>query len=287
VEKVCPSRAHRLDSPSKTDGFLNHRNHSFIYDETSRDLAHKQHRSVLRSTSQPTRNSGTTDFAGNKQISRKPPGFRRLKIQNNVLAIARLRRKIGLLEDALDALHIGLIVQSLDGNVRLVTRCAIRQLRNFLGRGALRGNSLSVAVFMWVKQQQLASVREGNVASPFVPLVLQQREKSLVIRCVTDSDQTSVLLEEKPAPPQPVRSCGLSKRETEVLDWVSQGRTNKEIGVILHLSPRTVQKHLEHVYRKLNVTTRTAAAGKLYNLFQHSGKQMSIFFFFSISSLMM
>jgi DNA-binding CsgD family transcriptional regulator len=68
---------------------------------------------------------------------------------------------------------------------------------------------------------------------------------------------------------------------------VSQGRTNKEIGVILHLSPRTVQKHLEHVYRKLNVTTRTAAAGKLYNLFQHSGKQMSIFFFFSISSLMM
>lgn len=125
---------------------------------------------------------------------------------------------------------------------------------------------------MWVKQQQLASVRDGNVASPFVPLVLQQREKTLVIRCITDSGQTSLLLEEKPAPAQLVSSCGLSSRETQVLDWGSQGRTNKEIGVILRLSPRTVHKHLEHVYRKLNVTTRTAAVRNLYELAERPSK---------------
>ncbi|MGD9500256.1 MAG: response regulator transcription factor [Halothiobacillus sp.] len=38
------------------------------------------------------------------------------------------------------------------------------------------------------------------------------------------------------------------------------GKTNKEIGEILQISPRTVNKHLEHVFEKLGVETRTAAA---------------------------
>jgi hypothetical protein len=50
------------------------------------------------------------------------------------------------------------------------------------------------------------------------------------------------------------------------LDWVAQGKTNKEIGVILDLSPRTVQKHLEHIYRKIYVESRTAAAAKAYEM---------------------
>ncbi len=52
----------------------------------------------------------------------------------------------------------------------------------------------------------------------------------------------------------------LTEREVEVLQWVSCGKTNRDIGDILGLSPRTVNKHLEHVYVKLGVETRTAAA---------------------------
>ncbi|GLK91904.1 response regulator [Pseudomonas turukhanskensis] len=52
----------------------------------------------------------------------------------------------------------------------------------------------------------------------------------------------------------------LTDREVEVLQWVSCGKTNRDIGDILGLSPRTVNKHLEHVYVKLGVETRTAAA---------------------------
>lgn len=52
---------------------------------------------------------------------------------------------------------------------------------------------------------------------------------------------------------------GLSCRESEVLIWVMQGKTNEEIGVVLKISPRTVKKHLERVYRKLGVKTRMAA----------------------------
>jgi DNA-binding CsgD family transcriptional regulator len=46
-----------------------------------------------------------------------------------------------------------------------------------------------------------------------------------------------------------------------VLYWVVQGKTNRDIGDILGTSPRTVHKHLEHVFEKLGVETRTAAAG--------------------------
>ena len=50
-------------------------------------------------------------------------------------------------------------------------------------------------------------------------------------------------------------------REAEVLYWVVKGKTNRDIGEILGTSPRTVTKHLEHVFDKLGVETRTAAAG--------------------------
>ena len=52
----------------------------------------------------------------------------------------------------------------------------------------------------------------------------------------------------------------LTQREAEVLYWVTLGKTSKDIGDILGSSPRTVNKHLEHVFEKLGVETRTSAA---------------------------
>ncbi len=54
----------------------------------------------------------------------------------------------------------------------------------------------------------------------------------------------------------------LTLREAEVLYWVVKGKTNKDVGDILGSSPMTVKKHLERVFVKLGVETRTAAAGK-------------------------
>lgn len=57
----------------------------------------------------------------------------------------------------------------------------------------------------------------------------------------------------------------LTPREAEVLFWVIKGKTNRDIGDILGTSPRTVNKHLEHVFEKLGVETRTAAANMAMN----------------------
>ena len=56
-------------------------------------------------------------------------------------------------------------------------------------------------------------------------------------------------------------SFKLTTREAEVLYWVVKGKINRDIGDILGSSPMTVKKHLERVYSKLGVETRTAAAG--------------------------
>lgn len=58
----------------------------------------------------------------------------------------------------------------------------------------------------------------------------------------------------------------LTSRETEVLLWVARGKTNRDIAEILGMSPRTVNKHLEHVFEKLGVETRTAAAAAAQRL---------------------
>ena len=52
----------------------------------------------------------------------------------------------------------------------------------------------------------------------------------------------------------------LTPREAEVLGWIAEGKTNAEIGRLLFISPHTVRTHIENIFEKLDVHTRTAAA---------------------------
>ena len=59
---------------------------------------------------------------------------------------------------------------------------------------------------------------------------------------------------------------GLSPREIELLSWIAQGKSNKDIGIILSISLHTVSKHLEHIYTKLGVHSRTGAVVWFFNI---------------------
>lgn len=76
-------------------------------------------------------------------------------------------------------------------------------------------------------------------------------ERMLVLRLGHDSLRAST---------QRLQDAALTPRETEVLGWLAKGKTNRDIAQILGMSPRTVNKHLEHVFEKLGVETRAAAA---------------------------
>lgn len=74
--------------------------------------------------------------------------------------------------------------------------------------------------------------------------------------------ETMLLLEQRAANgtgTSRLAQAALTPRETEVLSWLAKGKTNRDIGDILGLSHRTVNKHLEHIFEKLGVETRAAA----------------------------
>ena len=65
---------------------------------------------------------------------------------------------------------------------------------------------------------------------------------------------------------QLLQQLGLTGREAEVLLWVSRGKANREMGQILGISPRTVNKHLEQIFVKLGVENRASAAARAVRL---------------------
>ena len=72
----------------------------------------------------------------------------------------------------------------------------------------------------------------------------------------------------------PLASLGLTARETEVLIWIAQGKTNHEIGVILSACTGTICKHVERILCKLRVKNRTSAAAVAFAVLA-KGKNIS------------
>jgi DNA-binding CsgD family transcriptional regulator len=63
-----------------------------------------------------------------------------------------------------------------------------------------------------------------------------------------------------PVPPTPPPTHGLSQREVEVLRLLADGQSNRAIAEALSLSERTIQTHVFHIFAKLRVSSRAAAA---------------------------
>lgn len=76
---------------------------------------------------------------------------------------------------------------------------------------------------------------------------------------VNDKEMNSTLAYDHQAE-EVFTSFKLTPREGEVLFWISQGKSNREIGVILGAKTGTICKHVEHIFGKLNVENRTCAA---------------------------
>jgi DNA-binding NarL/FixJ family response regulator len=70
---------------------------------------------------------------------------------------------------------------------------------------------------------------------------------------------------------KPLEGLGLSPRESEVLLWVAQGKTNPEIATILGISEETVKKHMKEILATLGVETRTAASLRALEFLQSPG----------------
>jgi len=179
------------------------------------------------------------------------------------LQAARTQRQARLALDAFG--HATMVVRERDGRRVWQTALARKLLGEFFGGAE---TVTPPEVIAWVARESLRrragadpvslTVARGARRITFTlhPMPEETLEESgdgewlIVMR---ESDDAAVI-------EAVALACKLTAREAEVLYWVVKGKTNRDIGDILGTSPRTITKHLEHVFEKLGVETRTAAA---------------------------
>lgn len=121
--------------------------------------------------------------------------------------------------------------------------------------GLLDGASPSADLAAWLRSLEETPLSQSD-GFTFGPLELSyiglsaSSEVLLSVRKSTGRSATAILR----------ARFQLTERESEVLFWLTRGKTNADIGQILTLSGRTVNKHLEQVFQKMGVDNRTAAA---------------------------
>lgn len=146
-----------------------------------------------------------------------------------------------------------LVVTNAAHEILFATGEARNWLRRFFPAG-VSGDVLPARIRRWLEAR--TSKRDDGVRA-------RRAGASLFVRkyAPQPGDCTALLLEllengeRLSSPPG-----ALSRRQQDVLRWVASGKSNKAIAAILEISPKTVGKHVEHVFRKLGVTSRVAAA---------------------------
>jgi len=146
----------------------------------------------------------------------------------------------------------GVVVLAKTGAIEMASPLARRLLDAYFPRG--RGARLPRVIGNWLRQQPMD--RPPN------PLSVDGPRGALTIELDRRGGTRVLLLEEFAAGGQ--GPAALSAREREVLALVRDGLRNAEIAEALWVSPATVRKHLENIYEKLDVHTRTAAVARVH-----------------------
>jgi len=150
----------------------------------------------------------------------------------------------------------GMILLSAEGSI---IECSAEDAgllkKYFPAKKTFSGKTLPETVARWFRH-------ETGQDSVFQKLVARRDEGILMLKLVRISGGHLILFEEsKFADPITVyMEMGLTLREAEVLRWVSQGKQNSDVAVILDICTATVRKHMEHILKKLHCETRGAAA---------------------------
>jgi DNA-binding CsgD family transcriptional regulator len=163
------------------------------------------------------------------------------------------------LSDAAESNGQAWIVTDSTGRILFETGKGIDLLKEYFGHNG----SLPTQVRDWLKRR--ASGLVNNVpALKLQDFSIQRGPKRLTVRSLSSVEATEhrlVLTEtSEELDVNSLRTLGLTKREAEVLFWVSQGKRNCEIAEILGARSRTIGKHVERILGKLCTETRTAAA---------------------------
>jgi len=263
------SKRRRGHGPVKISDFLSASQfHSLgLYNEFFRLIGVEDQMAMSLPSSRPlvigiALNRGRRSFTARDRLLLKLAYPHLLQAYRNAEAWTRTLEHLSQLRDALLE-SSAVVVLSKTRRVQTMAPKAGALLAKYFGARALRRDALPEVLERWIARQQMQLADSSDVPPPQEPFVGQSDGGRLFARLFQDQSQTLLLLEELPPPPERIDRFGLTRREGEVLAWLSRGKTNRDISTILGASPRTVQKHVEHIFQKLGVETRTAAAAKV------------------------
>jgi DNA-binding CsgD family transcriptional regulator len=152
------------------------------------------------------------------------------------------------------------LVVDLTGHIFFESGKAVRWLVEYFGFNG----ALPAQIRDWLKRRASGLKNTNGLALTLRDYSIRRGTKRLIIRSMSPvlaMEQKLVLSEsDDELDPRPLQILGITKREAEVLLWISQGKRNSEIAEILGTGSRTIGKHLERIFVKLGVETRTAAA---------------------------
>lgn len=189
---------------------------------------------------------------------------------NNVELIARMRvhlanNRIALsAQSALDMAGQYIFAVDGQGYIRWATPQVNQLLENTNDNEQWLQDDFAQEIKSWFQHQPAMGMSHNLKSGPQSLKVFflgKASSDEYLLRLVHQSSEDESVLFKKHWP--------LTNRESEVLFWIAKGKTNREIGQILGTSPRTINKHSEKVYRKLEVENRTAAAAKALEFLQH------------------
>jgi DNA-binding CsgD family transcriptional regulator len=182
----------------------------------------------------------------------------------NTASLNRFSRDMDELAEMLEGPTSSVIVLAGNGRVKRWTEQARTWIAQYCRTPfPAEENRLPDCFAEWYRRQLSLVAQETLSPSPRDPLIMDKNGRQLTVQLIPDHfrDEHLLLLNEKRRDSSwsSLAEYGLTPRESEVLAWVAKGKTNAEVGAILQLSGRTVQKHLEHIFQKLGVETRTTA----------------------------
>jgi DNA-binding CsgD family transcriptional regulator len=174
---------------------------------------------------------------------------------------ARLARQT---RNALDAFgYASITVRPSDGRLMWQTPLARQLLETYYGTSA---PETPPAILQWLRRHLQEAERQ--IEPPRLGAEIGARRLSIRLHQQTGDDDWLIVMREV-SDAAIIASMSLAfrltAREAEVLYWVVKGKINRDIADILGASPATVKKHLERIFAKLGVETRTAAAGMAMN----------------------
>lgn len=186
----------------------------------------------------------------------------------NAQQYTKFQRQLNNQSQAFDKLKA--IVLTVSGDVRLISGAAANLLDRYFEGEWLNANHLPDPLSCWVKQQ--LRIQKSEIIASTQPWQIEKADRQLKIDLLCDfaAEQHLLICTEQSidfSPFERFQSIGLSKREAEVLALVSMGKTNPQIAQQLAISIKTVKKHLENIFNKLNATSRIDAVDKAFKQF--------------------